>query len=236
MKPTAVEAARRGIAGFGVIVVGVMTALAGDAWLEARGGRARAEALIPLLQEDLTADSASAARIVQTRSLHDSIYAAIWATPAEAILPQDSVISLLVGVLTTYPFGANRTAFDALTDTDGLRYLEAGKLAPPLLRYYQRQESVVLWASRATQQYDVVMQLVGKYVTPRPANLEDGLAEWTGVPLGLTGTWTEIRQDEALMTALWYRAAMEGVFSDFATLLLGDSRDLLALVQSLASE
>ena len=236
MKPTAVEAAKRGIAGFGVIVVGVMTALAGDAWLEARGGKARAEALLPLLQEDLTADSISASRIVRTRAWHDSIYATMWATPAEAILPQDSVIGLLVGVLTTYPFGENRTAFEALTDTDGLRYLEAGALAPPLLRYYQRQESVVLWASRATQQYDVVMQLVGQYLTPRSANMEDGLANWTGVPLELTGTWAEIRQDESLMTALWYRAAMEGVFSDFATLLLGDSRTLLELTHSLVAE
>ena len=227
MKPTAGEVVRRMVAGFGVIVVGVMTALAGDAWLESQGGRSGAEALLPLLQAEVVTDSVAAARVVRTRFAHDTIYATIWATPAEADLPEDSVVALLVGVLTTFPFGPNRTAFDALTGTDGLRYLDDGLLAPELLRYYQQQESVVFWADRATQQYDEVMRLVGAYLTPRPASVQEGLAYWTAVPLALTGTWADVRRDEALMTALWYRAAIEGVFSDAATELLDDGRDLL---------
>ena len=224
---------RRLVIEFAVIVVGVMTALAGDAWLENRSGSARAEALLPLLREDLAADSLEASRIVQAFPTHDSVYATFWATPVDAVLSADSAWVLLREVLRTSPFRGTRSAFDALTDTDGLRYIDEGALAPELLRYYQRQGELAHWSARALEQYDVLSRLIGAYVTPSPTSVAEGMRWWTEVPMSVTAPWSRVRSDEELMTGLWYRSAYEEVAAQSAEALLELNRELMLTINAL---
>ncbi len=197
---------------FGIVVVGVLAALAADSWLAEQDEIERSRSAVALLVADLETDSMRMAQVARFALPHDSVSATIFATPREADLPSDSVARLLLRLMSGGAFVATNSTYEALIQTDGVRHIGGSDLQFAIVRYYREQQAeVTSWHNQWSVRYDRFQELVGRHISPAPNSFEEGMEPWNTIPLRVTTSWDELRSDSELMTQIWAVGAYEEV-------------------------
>jgi hypothetical protein len=186
---------------FSVIVVGVLTALAADSWMEMRDEAARVRAAIPLLIRDLEADSVRMSATARFVLPHDTVFATLMMTPPEADLPVDSVAGLVQRLWQgSGDFSPSRSIYESLLQTDGVRHIGHLELQAALAGYYQEgQADVSLWSDHYIEQVTRLIDLSGRHVVMTPSTLEEGLRVQRAIPKTLGTSWSDVRKDDEFM-------------------------------------
>lgn len=222
---------------FSVIVVSVLVALAADGWWEEQGREERAQATADLLLVDLAADSAAFARLARFPLAHDSLRAIIWATPPEADLPSDSVVTLLRRLVIMAPYAPTRAAFESLVASDGVRFVGGDSLQVEIVQYYERfQADVTWWYGWFTEENRVLYDLLREVQVPAPSSVEEGMQPWTRVPQRLASSWPGVRGNEVLMSQLWYNQIYEQNLGDMVARAVEANASLVSALRRARAE
>ena len=200
----------RALGEFSIIVVGVLVALAADSWLTDREDAERSRAAIALLIADLETDSIRMAQVAGGAPPHDTVSATMFSTAPEAALTADSVVLLFRRLSIGSDFVASRSAYESLSQTDGIRHIGSPELQSQIVHYYRElQADVANWYGMWGVRYDRYLQLMGRHLAPAVGSFEDGMVSWTAIPIEVTTSWAEIRGDSELMSQIWGMGAYE---------------------------
>jgi hypothetical protein len=197
----------RGLGEFAIIVIGVLVALAAENWLQDREDGERARAAIVLLLEDLRADSTSLSQALAPGARRDTLAAQLFSDPD---LSGDSALMLLRALFNSANYLPTRSTFESLLQSDGVRHIGDTELQVALVRYYQEtQANVSVWNQWYLDQYFLFIERLSRHISPSPASLEEALQVRTAQPLELRTPWPEVRDDNELMTQIWYARNFE---------------------------
>ena len=121
-----------------------MIALAAADWRDRRSQAETAGASVVFLLDDLARDSAALATVAARQPRRDARMAEILLNVGDPDFPEDSAVSLLIGLAAEpIDFAPARSAFEALIQSDGLRYIGPPELQARVSNYFERRQPEV---------------------------------------------------------------------------------------------
>jgi hypothetical protein len=181
---------RYGIAELGIVVAGVLIALAADGWHQGRQERATELEYVLRLMHDLELDTAAVSSIMaetEARATYARAVMATYDTGSRSGSPADFVRAVEFGNYFSYP-SYSRTTIDDLMSTGNLRLIRRTTVKDAVARYY----ATIEWTEQFRELFRptqlALMQFIPEFLDldQRNALFQEGFARSCGPTLSCT--------------------------------------------------
>ena len=205
--------ARRAVAEFSIIFVGVMLALFADDFRETREERREAQQSLRIMLADLRSDSLEYAtqRATSARWAEASAWLADrWNDPE---VPRDSAETALYQFTVRSTLELSAAGFDGLRSANRVRLIDSDSLQTALLQYYQRGQ--LQYASVYAEIMEIAWALHLEVLAPYVENLAgvDGATWPPREPrVEMRGSWNSLTSDARLHSHVIWLGRVSGAF------------------------